>query len=58
MNTGQDSSNGADRKCRLCKTFEETTEHVESECPIIVEREYIERQEIMRSFTFLSMSTV
>lgn len=32
-----------DGKCRICQKFEETVEHITAGCPILAEREYIER---------------
>jgi len=32
-----------DSKCRLCKQFDETAEHIISACPILAKEQYIER---------------
>jgi len=34
-----------DSKCRLCKQFDETTDHIISACPILAKEQYIKRHD-------------
>ena len=34
-----------DSKCRLCKTFNETTEYIISACPLLAKERYIKRND-------------
>ena len=43
-------NNGADPNCRLCTQREETVDHRVSECPIIVNTEYLQRYSRLATF--------
>jgi len=35
----------ADSKCRICKQFDETVEHINSACPILAKEQYTNRHD-------------
>ena len=37
--------NGTDPKCRLCHEFDESLEHIMSDCPVLAKKEYLERHD-------------
>jgi hypothetical protein len=42
-------------KCRLCKEYEETINHLTSGCPVLAKNEYIIRHKILHAFALLNM---
>jgi hypothetical protein len=38
-----------DSKCRLCKQFDETVEHIISACPILSKEQYVKRHDRVRA---------
>ena len=39
-----------DSKCRLCKQFDETVEHIISACPVLAKEQYIKRCDSVLSY--------
>ena len=50
MYQGQILKNEADPRCRLCTYSEETTDHMISGCPTIVNTEYLQRYDRVAKF--------